>query len=745
MNLSQFSTEKVSFTGFGIAFWDSNYFNYANFLEVKIEYILNELIAEPVPVFAGWITKKKDSFDVKRNERSDTVKFDVWSYPDYADEVWASSLVAQYVDDDIDGAGSDGLMLPHIPNLFVTDANVSSFVLKKGVHTIGYQVTDIPEKQAKLDDGDWVTLSTGLNTLINSAGDQKVTVYARASIPVSGALSDDVVVNVPGDTFPKNWHTWISAASILKALFAKIGITNVVFDTLNYNTSTGGRKISFIDCPPQDLSITGNRFALFGVPPNIYVGVGNKLVKRDMATNSYEVMYTFGPNEIIVKMLYNARNDHLWICYGTSALFTKIRRYTVGANSMSAEMVLPYSSSFNAVAIMDYVYGGSNYKYCLCYIRDYQLREIDGDSLADTLVWTTTEYAQPLLLYIKNGNELYASVSDGWDIKIRKLVTDGESWSDSGFLAHSIPNVIIPNFVGAYHEVEDKLYYYTGTEVYAWVPGSASASFVFAPTVFAGPLMMYYSCNALFTTMGSAPGKYRLYSLSAGVATLEDANTLVCSKYGQIFYDGSSCFGLDGIGRLFQFDTTVVLYVETADFEGMTVRAAIEKMCNSFNLLYKISTTKSARIERRSDDNGNVITSGDSVTLTADNMRDVSDESFYGDAYDIVKISNGNREVSYDGSVFDAVAFDKEKVLEIDSDWIPDEILEDLAFNLYKFFSVYHRVYILPSPAALMQFECLDGADIVNAGKMTLNEAGVIVSDSVDNVGRREFKVLVNA
>lgn len=742
INLSQFSASKLSLIGLDISLWDTNFFNYANFLELKVEYILSGLTGEAVVVFAGWVEKKKGSFVVKRQERANTVHFDVWSYPDYADEVHASSMVAQYIDEDIDGAGASGLVLPHIKSLYVTDANITSFVLKKGVHTISYQVDGV-NKQAKLDDGDWVTLSTGNNTLINGDADQKVTVYAKSTIPAAGEFSDDIIVDTPADTFPKNWYYTVGVRFLLTTLFGMAGITALSFDALEYDTADGGKKISFLDLVPNDASITLARDAMESDGTYLWCGVGNKLYRRNMTTGEYVLKQTLTAGYRIRRILFNARNGHLWIFYYTGANVTKLRRYIIGTDTLSAEIAITDAHP-QSITISDYNSLLSGYVYSVVYLDTTgYVKEVDGSTLAITTIVTTSS-SNDFVLFSSSTRQIYYFRGAAMYLISRDI--DTGIWADDGLqYTYSIGYTR-----WAYHASEQRVYFFMseGSPSHYKIKSHTLVSNTITEVLDLGVAgndnfvsAMHYSTtetSVAFTTAGQD-----LYLLASNAGTLVDAG--VYHKWHTMADHGSRLYGVDVLGRLYHYANVVALYVETAKFTGMKVRGAIEKACSSFNLVYKISSIKNARVQRRSDSNGNVVTSGQTVALTSDNMRDISDESFYGDAYDIVKVSNGTNEVNYDGSVFDAIAFDKEKVYPLESDWIPNEILEDLAFNLYQFFSVFHKIYMVPSPAALMQYECLDGATIVHTGKMTLNESGVIVSDSIDNAGRPEFKILANA
>ena len=774
INLSQFSADKITLTGLDLPWWETNYFGYANFLELKIEYVLNSLVAEPVPVFSGWIEKEKNLFAIQRYERGNCVKFPVWSYIDFADGVWASTVLRQYVDFNVDGSGTEGLSLPHINNLFVIDANVTSYALKKGVHTINYQIASGPLKQAQLDDGDWTTLSTGSNVLSNKKGDQKIDLYAQSSIPGSGSFSETIVVDSPGDTLPKNWYYAISARAALEKLFNKAGITTLSFDDLNYPTASGNPKISYFELVADNESLSASRTSVIFDGTYWWFGVSNKLYRRD-SIGTYVLKQTLSSGYLIRRIFYDARNGQLWILAASDASygFDKVFVYTIASNSISSELSISISGttpSVHSAALIDcnFLTSGAAYKYALIYTDEQAglVREItlSGSTLTATTIYTAAGSlgVRNFIVYLKNLKEVYfliANASSGVS-KINKMHVDGTgSWVNDGLMSNGASSSYFTHGPAAYNYTDNKIYYawIENNSIYSWTPdGIANTPFQLITAVQNCETIVSDGADNVFLSLrfGTTEQANNILALSdntvkelttAGAAVTLTPKKQVYTQFGGLYSDGSILWGVDIYGKFFKYDSTISLFIETAKYDGMTVRAAIEKICQSFNLLYKISSTKSARIQRRSDHTGAVLTTGGSVDLVADLLSNIDDDLFYNDGYDIIHVGNGNDEVNYDGSVYDAVAFDQELVLPIDSDFIPDEILEDLAFNLYAFFSVRHKIANLPCPASLMQYECLDGATITYTGKMSLSNDGVIIADSVDPVGRMQFKVLVNA
>jgi hypothetical protein len=734
-NLGSFSASSITIIGNDIAWWDANIFSYANQLEVKIEYVLNGLVADTIPIFSGWIEKRKSEFKVTRTVTTNKLQFTVWSYINYASEVSAMSLLAQYIDDDVDGSGTDGLILPHINNLFITNANVTSFALKTGVHIITYKSVTTPVKQAKLDDGEWVTLVfDDYVDLINADLDQKVTVYARAGLPSYDETIEEIIVDTFHDAIPKNWHFGTSAKYLLEKLFTKAGITTLNFDALEYNTASGAKKLSFIGLPPDDGTFLKDKRSLASDGTNLWFGIGNKIYLRDANGNYAQPDNAVLPSGYkINRMEYAPTNGHLWIYCGITGNFS-LYRYTPSSDTLSAETVI--NSGVQGWQV--YEIGG---EYSVLFIDGYNQRRLDGNSLVVTLLFgaLTDSYSRT----IKKGTNKFLQVASGAIFS----ATFGTAWTDDGSLGLTIPNYT----QYGYSQTEDRVYFDTIDKIQSHTLSSSTVTDVYNKSALLGAIAdnFYYDAidEAVFCFINgyNVTNERRLIALYSNSYTIIHNNIAGHLTWSIITSHNGVLYGLDFLGRLWKYSTTIALYVEMAKFENINVRSAIENICNSFNLLYSVSSTKSARVQRRSDSDGNLITSGNSITLTADTAKDITEESAYSVVADMVEVDNGRRKVCYDGTVFDAIAFADEIVLPISSGLIPDEIIEDIAYNAYQFFSVPKKLYSIPSPVMNWQAESLDEAVLSYTGNIVVSNTGLIIGDAIDKIGKMEFKVLVNA
>jgi hypothetical protein len=201
-------------------------------------------------------------------------------------------------------------------------------------------------------------------------------------------------------------------------------------------------------------------------------------------------------------------------------------------------------------------------------------------------------------------------------------------------------------------------------------------------------------------------------------------------------------------GILFEHGSSASMYIDReADFEGNKIFDALKEVCIGFQLLPRIGMNKSAIVNRRFDNDGKPVTTGNVVTLDADVAKNIGEETGYGDACDVVTVDNGEEKESYDADGFSAIIIGDAKDLSINSRFIPTAMLKDYAFLYYKFHSKSHSKYVVPTALIpYLQYEPIDAADLNFSGKInTLEESvpkqGIIVGQSISRDGSTEFEV----
>src|SRR6185436_11381003 len=437
------------------------------YLELKVEAILKGA-SDVIPCFTGFV-----DIPIENEELSNTARFTAFSVDDLGTRIAAENVSAQPLKSNADGAGHAGLILPYVFGMYVVDANISTKVLKVGVHTITYQYNG-GTRRAKLDNGAFVNLSNGNNTLgnvDNSTGDtERVKVYAN---PVSGLPATDyaekIVVLTAGDTVPYRYYKDVNARFILSKLFDAIGLTSQTFDTLEQRTYDGAKRVSYIDTPPNNNGVVvATKDAIETDETDLFVAIDDKIYKRNLLTGVYTLLVS-GLAHFPEKLMYNARNNHLWMYYGAGSL----QRYDIGGATLSSEIVLNVTTSnlsHFSVKLYDYNYTGSSWKYGVIYCdrnggtSQGLFRICDGSSLAlSTIVsGATLGYTggagvyQYFMHFMTGGKVRFRAINNSAQNCYREYsVNSSGVWTDGGEKLAGIEDYRM----AAYHSAEGRIYY----------------------------------------------------------------------------------------------------------------------------------------------------------------------------------------------------------------------------------------------------------------------------------------------
>jgi hypothetical protein len=677
--------------------------------------------------FSGWVKKETASYD----ELTDSVEFTAGAANDLMERMPAEYLSTRYIEDSVEtaGTGTDGLILQLISGLFLTSANVTSYVAKVGVHTITYEYNG-GTWRAKLDNGAWVNLAVGSNTLGNAAtagaDTERVTVYVRATadLPTSAAaIEEEFIVRNAGETLPYQWYRYGSLRQILAAAYTQAGITTQTFDTLEIPTYNGGGKISFVDFPPASGSYNGYKWAICSDGTDIWMGVGNYLFKRTTSTGAYTLKATLTAGQAILKLMYNARNGHIWLLHqGLAAGTGYISRFIVSSDTLSAATSIGsrVGNLYNAQGaysceIVDYNYTGSSYKYGLAYVDPNgptsALKFLDGSALTIATIVTETG-KNPFnvnFLFIKTGNYVYFTSNNGATHYMYRVHVDAAgAWVDDG-LALTLTEGYSA-YCAAYDSANDRIVYWNGTAVRSHTSVSATTALILTPAGGSSIESFYYGNSLVYFTEKISQ---TLYSVSTGTAATV-LDTGVHNRYNTFVYVNSRLYGLDTVGRLYQYHTSMALYVPTATFTGQTIRDAVNTLQKCFHVIAKISMAKSVQIMLRSDSTGTPKTSGSTLSITVSDPSSIQEVQRIVEPVDFVSVSNETTTYTYDGITFNSIKYSTNaKSVEISCTLIPDQIIQHLAYHIYQFFKLGLNQYTIALGCLpLFQYEPLDGVSV---------------------------------
>lgn len=726
MGIGQQSVDRISLEGVNLAWWDANVFNATSseYIEFKVTFILSQgsdVCTDTVYCFTGFA----DKIGVHRSELKDAVTFTVRSAMAIAEQIPGEAVTAQWLNADIDGGGTDGLWLPRLPYLYVKNAAVTSYLLKVGTHTITYDYNSGTER-AKLDSGAWVTLSDGDNTLGNgaSAGEdtERVVVYIADVdfLPnATGEITEQFVVTTEGNTIPRNWYRYLDVRGLLTVMFAKIGITDLTFDTMEISTATGGSKFSYLGIPGQsETAWPGKAWALVSDGTDLWIGVGNKLYHRATSTGALTLKATLTAGYSITRLWHSSANGHIWVLAqsGTPPSGGRILRHTISGATNSSEVSLT-GASRNAIELYDNTWYGIVYAD----MTNHQLRGVDSSAMTDGLLLSQGDLGYSGT-YGPTGNPGFVrsnvfvfQTADASGVYLHAASYVTGSWTDLG------QDLTLTNAytVAAFHVSEDRVYFYdpVANKIKSHTYTSATETDILTLNV-SGEIiysMQYLNSKVYWTT----PKYGYVYEAVSNTATqIGDGTPRLHTIYHAFAYGNSRLYGLDERGVLYQYYTTVGFYVEDADFSGLSLKGAIQQVLDSFNLVGVIGSAKKAMIYRRGASDGTPQTSGNTLSVTVTDLSDLRMVKSQVIACGLVTVSNGTVVYSYNGSAYNTTVLSDVQTVALESPFIPDEIVQDLCKYIYEFFKTGRDLYSLTlGNVPLFQYEPFDGCSLTITGR----------------------------
>lgn len=801
--LGQFSSDSVSFTARNIDWWEANIFNASDseYLELKITATLSSgstVTSDTFYAFSGFI----DKVGVQWDELGDTVSFDVFTADEIGNRISALSVNTQYYSADVDGSATVGLVLPRITGVYVVEPLVPSVDLTVGLHVIEYvNITN----QIRLDDGAYETISaTGFLTCYNSDLSQAVSLYINMDELETNAesLKDYLVVDTYLDPLPKQPYYGISIGQYLKNLYSALGVSTSSIATnnvLKINSHDSTKRISYYDFPPNNSSVTGERVSICNVGTDIWVGIGNKLYRRTPTTEVYTLKVTLTSGLTILKLIYNDRNDEIWIASSSTSSRTRANRITsfiVDATTESNTLSLTYGAGLHTINVIDYNYTGASYKYGLMLVDNDEYTQIakcissnGSGTITSATVDTNTmtnDGVNPLQKYnltgfgvITESGKRYtwdsydrASLAVVIDCYLRSAYVNGSgsfvvdtpsavTFSTGEPFAKDISSVEFVGHLagGGYDSASSTIYYWTKTGEYGTTPMSkvlspetggpytstavVGISDTNAPNtqsafIAGGSGLFYYSTNGHTANL-----TWKLYELDiSGVPVFTDIGDII-SKYGALTYDSSDdvVYGVDR-GIIYQYDTEINLYTKIV-FEDVSIKEALSQLLKAFNLIGTISSHKKAFVYRRGNNSGTIQTTGNNATLDTSNTVNIQKLSNDYQKIAVIEMSSGDTSTLYDGTTFLASVLSESRVLSISNDAIPENIVKDMAKWFFTFYNTSHDRYTLDVNTALMQYEVMDGASVTySTTKLTKTATGLIVAQTINKDGSLQLEVI---
>ena len=760
-----FTSDSINLTGLGIGWWNDNIFTPADgkYAELKIVLQLglssSDLATDTSYEFTGFI----DQAGRQESELEDIITMSVLTAEDIGARLAAETISTQYIDPNVDGASTAALILPQIPSLHVLTTRPVGYEMKVGTHTIAYTYDSGTLKHyAAVDGGAQVELSSPNSsyTLANADDTQRCTVYVKSLNDLPQPAASETIIVVDNVTaMPKTWFERISARSIIRKLYAAIGIDTVTFDTLIYNTADGLGKVSYLEVPPADDTIYGERWATATDGTLLFVAVGHKIYSRNMTTHAYTLRATLTAGDKVSKLLYNARNGHLWIFYGSSSEGEgKLRRLVLSGDTLSSEITVANSTRY-AIDIMDYEYTAGSWKYSVVYVDNSAkaIKEVSGSSpgapstvfTQGDLGYTGSDGPDGNFSFIRTNSSYIVQTSTLTDSYFHKIRVDAAgAWTDEG----QVLTLSEGYQRAAFFSSEDRIYYSDVVSSPRKLKSHTYSSATTTDVVTLGTSETIDSLQYLNSKVYFNTSLGRLYEVASnsGTEVSDGVYTNVSSGnvyggYNTLTFIDTLLYGIDNCGRLWKYGTTVECYAEVAAFIGQSVTEALHTALNSFILTGVIAPNKTAKVYRRGDSSGAAQTSGSILTVTADHIASIQKLVWDGKSCQLAEVDNSVRRMTYDGTTFDNEVLSDARRVSVSSPLIPSNIVPDLAKALFNYFNVDRSKYRVQLALVMpTQYEAFDGLHLTTTGRrISLNDEGPITARQIDRDGTITFETMI--
>lgn len=342
-NAGNYTADGISLTAFDIPFWKTNVFTDSlmdddtTYVEFKITVTpkLGSLTSEVVTPFFGFVNKDGITYE----EKSNTVKFGIYTPELLADKTPAYTLNTQYIYNSTSGSV---LILPRIPGLYVKDANYNSLPLKTGLHKLIY---DADAESIKLDDGvEWyITGSDQLIVLGNTDSTQRdlfgdteqLELYREGEIlsQKGATFTEYLIVTSQSATLPQQPYYTLALNEAISRIYTKMGVLYTKSDNFIVSSSDGTKRYSYVATPPSN-SVDINIATCMerDETGSVYYGIGNKIYASDYTPSSSFTLVASSSDDTgdgIVSLHWNNYTKNLWVHFISSSwreFFRPIRR-----------------------------------------------------------------------------------------------------------------------------------------------------------------------------------------------------------------------------------------------------------------------------------------------------------------------------------------------------------------------------------------------------------------------------------
>ena len=761
----QFNADNLELELSDVKYFKENILNTTKrFIEIKIEARGETgdgtVVAESV-LFSGIY----DNIEGKEIEEvEDTVTLNFFSLDEHASAISAERTVIKPTRD-IDGTA--GLMLQNIPGIFVTNANVEGYELLRDFHSIEYHVQVIEGaalRLVRLNQGRWVEIpsSPNIGTLTLGDAGEGDEIYDTVRMEVKYIRDETLTYTAyrstqtqtliqlqKGDTLPGVWYQRYSVFRLLEILMNQAGAIDYDIEMFRIETYDKRNETSYYEIPPGDVYLgTVNCLALVDETNDLFLGIDRYVYKRNMDTHIYTKLNSVFSNYQVVRIFTEIAQSHgELVILARNVVSSTEAHYALHVLNINTGAIVGYQLAGRGEAN-----DGPTGMQSFAYIKDpvtpanrgYIFYNGIGDDTWYFNLESKTETGTGLqdfgeidIAGWSDGDSYYFQVRSGGQVNIKKIFWDEQNnvwWTDSlttygdeieNGVYNPNENRFIFSDVGG---INLKSYNHADDTVTTILSGEGAANFDYRDGT-------VYFIHSLAGVQRPASVKNNSATIDNHILRRPFPTDHIRYANRMVYYTAHEAWiGIYEFSNLlFQVAKHSTMFLEgEADFAGKSLRDAIYDLAVSFNILVNLDSSKKWIARRRIDDDGLLITTGNSISLNADDVTDITEGLIHGRGFNIVQLSNGDARASFDGTnvveggVF---SFQDDRMLTITREYLPHYILSDMAFYYHRYFSRPRRLVSVPganiSPLDIKPFD----KAILNFSdrRVNISQEGVVV------------------
>lgn len=687
--------------------------------------------------FGGWLDRGRMKTDSVRMN----CELLAYSYFGKAERVSGLNVCRRYMDD-------NGLRL-YTAKVWVTDAYITGFELKKGLHYITTFFDTNPK--AYLDDGDPVILTFDDETVLENAdGTEKVKVYYSGFDHAEERIST-LIVRSQGQ-YLETYYYYATVEEIVRKCFESIGITNTYIQNYTIDTFDGRQIISgsnridntadqFI---PIAIEFDGtDKYYIAGAftgSPNT-----NQIWEYNRTTAAIRLIYETTLNDNTKYKLVYDRDELVLLAFidsvegEDSGFIQKFVITDLGASNTTLlddsqyDSVNPYYRFHYSKFLKKFIYLGLDG-------ATKTMFELDLDGV-QTAITTDANFelngfsciyesgSTVIFYYIKNDSgtrKLYKrTYGTGWsEVYVADWFDAGDynNWYGYNFIAEGklfITNFGVSRFLNVAAGTFTADLTPADTRIYSPFESNGKLFVILKDTTDNSQKLASFTANVLSNETDEinpydivqTPALYGFQQICEYVST----DLAVLSKYPALMLRFAAKFTplIEG-----EFDTS-----------GMTVRDILQELANNFLGYVKVTPGKKGYFIGRDK-----YSFDDTLTFKRDYNKERTTERIYNESYDRVEITNGNTIDKYGE---DGIVDLNIKSLELR--FLPDGFLKDYAKYFLEYYETKRKILKIKYPPTFYNYENLDKADLSDFG---IEGEGVIHKVSPKK-SSCEFEILI--